>query len=69
MKSDSSKVLREVNPSPPARVVWIEIVSVSNGGTGKTRSPPARVVWIEISMAKPSMSQYIRVATREGGVD
>ena len=69
MKSSNAKRKIPKFTSPPARVVWIEIVSVSNGGTGKTRSPPARVVWIEISMAKPSMSQYIRVATREGGVD
>ena len=34
-------------PSPPARVVWIEIM-VSGHGYNMLLSPPARVVWIEI---------------------
>ena len=35
--------------SPPARVVWIEILA-SVGVKHLYKSPPARVVWIEISI-------------------
>ena len=34
--------------SPPARVVWIEIVVRMSTGVFCALSPPARVVWIEI---------------------
>ncbi len=36
--------------SPPARVVWIEIIMVGPL-IQEERSPPARVVWIEIGVA------------------
>ena len=35
--------------SPPARVVWIEIVHLIEKIQQVLKSPPARVVWIEIS--------------------
>ena len=53
--------------SPPARVVWIEIL-LETVSQKKKSSPPARVVWIEISKTWPVL-QDIMVATREGGVD
>ena len=53
--------------SPPARVVWIEIVG-DRVQFEELLSPPARVVWIEIT-APRARQQHPRVATREGGVD
>ena len=38
--------------SPPARVVWIEILALCYFGFC-IRSPPARVVWIEIFCSIP----------------
>ena len=37
--------------SPPARVVWVEIITVT-GEPPYQKSPPARVVWVEISLGK-----------------
>ena len=54
--------------SPPARVVWIEMLlrdSIENTGI---KSPPARVVWIEMADLYESYDT-LQVATREGGVD
>ena len=34
--------------SPPARVVWIEIIAAASSMILFLLSPPARVVWIEI---------------------
>ena len=34
--------------SPPARVVWIEMIRSQLNVSSKSASPPARVVWIEI---------------------
>ena len=53
--------------SPPARVVWIEIIMVGPL-IQEERSPPARVVWIEMFYTN-SVSEFLLVATREGGVD
>ncbi len=53
--------------SPPARVVWIEMLVGVEVPFPKA-SPPARVVWIEIAIiSSPEVSDS--VATREGGVD
>ena len=54
-------------PSPPARVVWIEIVKPDLLNQIQM-SPPARVVWIEIK-DQMVFSKASGVATREGGVD
>ena len=53
--------------SPPARVVWIEILLYFSL-LYFAESPPARVVWIEITL-DDYISNKARVATREGGVD
>ncbi len=53
--------------SPPARVVWIEILPAC-GLALSCQSPPARVVWIEIQYQTSDLHYHI-VATREGGVD
>ena len=54
--------------SPPARVVWIEIIAAASSMILFLLSPPARVVWIEIAIiSSPEVSDS--VATREGGVD
>ena len=53
--------------SPPARVVWIEILKRQHQDNF-LMSPPARVVWIEIvSVSNGGTGKT--VATREGGVD
>ena len=54
--------------SPPARVVWIEMMKTFFTRCGKRKSPPARVVWIEILMNTDELFANL-VATREGGVD
>ena len=54
--------------SPPARVVWIEMVIFIMLVVMVLWSPPARVVWIEISGVLVSIPTAW-VATREGGVD
>ena len=54
--------------SPPARVVWIEILENDMDLTQLRLSPPARVVWIEIGRGYAA-PQVRYVATREGGVD
>ena len=54
--------------SPPAGVVWIEILCAQPVDVKRGASPPARVVWIEIY----GWYFYLfvpYVATREGGVD
>ena len=54
--------------SPPARVVWIEIIAAASSMILFLLSPPARVVWIEITQTG-LVAREETVATREGGVD
>ena len=54
--------------SPPARVVWIEIIEKCRAVYTISTSPPARVVWIEIAFPGSEEARKM-VATREGGVD
>ena len=44
--------------SPPARVVWIEIVKPDLLNRIQIGSPPARVVWIEIA---PTASERLKL--------
>ena len=67
MKLVRNLQLPKVTMSPPARVVWIEILPPSCTIVGEV-SPPARVVWIEITPTL-NINGLGAVATREGGVD
>ena len=55
--------------SPPARVVWIEIICIPLIPDLQNASPPARVVWIEMQTSTTLNIYAHAVATREGGVD